>query len=258
MSQTAKTFLITGLVIATISVAGGFGTAFGQVMNSNSYQIQSDSVNFGGGASDSSNYSLEDTLGEIATGRSSSASYQIRAGYRQMQEVYLALVPAGDVTMSPSLGGITGGTSNGSTTVTVITDAPAGYETYLKASSSPAMQGINNGGTIADYTPAGSDPDFDFSVLATDAEFGFSPEGADVADKYLDDGVSCNVVSGSDTVDSCWGPLTITNELIAKRVSGNHPSGTDTVLKFRLTIGGAGLVLEDTYVATTTITAIAL
>lgn len=79
-------------------------------MTSTSYSIQSDSVNFGR-QGNSSSYRLEDTLGEVATGDSASASYNLHAGYQQMNVVYLAMTSASDVTMSPTLGGITGGTS---------------------------------------------------------------------------------------------------------------------------------------------------
>lgn len=255
-----KNSSITLLALTTLFIVttiGGFDIAQSAVMDSNNYSIQSDSVNFGGGFSESDNYAIQDTLGEIATGESSSDNYIIRAGYQQMNEVYLALVPADNVTMSPSLGGLSGGTSNGSTTITVTTDSPAGYAAYLKASQSPAMQGVNEGGTIANYTTATSTPDFTFAVANTDAEFGFSPEGDDVADEYLDDGADCNTGS-TDTTDACWGPVTTSDELIAERVSGNHPSGTETAIKFRLTIGDSGFVLEDTYVATTTVTVLAL
>lgn len=245
--------LYLSLLIALVSIPH----AFAQVMQSNSYQIQSDSINLGGGYSSSTSYRLEDTLGEIATGPSESASYRLRAGYQQMHEVYLALTGADDVAMSPALGGVTGGTANGSTTVTVTTDSASGYELSIVASSSPAMQGNVFSDTIANYTPTGVEPDFTFSVAAGAAEFGFTPEGVDIAQRYQDDAGSCNQV-GSDTTDACWDPLTTTPVIIATRASSNHPSGTDTVLKFRTVIGANANQLADTYTATTTITAVAL
>lgn len=230
---------------------------FGQMMSSPNYKIQSDSANFGGALSNSPNYRIEDTLGEIATGESSSANYKIKAGYQQMQEVYLAMTTAADVTMSPTLGGLTGGTSNGSTATTVTTDSPAGYQLFIKASSSPALQGFSGSASISDYTPAGLNPDFVFSVAAADGEFGFTPEGADIAQKYKDDGASCNTGS-SDASDACWNALSTSNDTISSRSTGNHPNGTPTTIKFRVTLGPSHFQLEDTYTATTTITAVAL
>jgi hypothetical protein len=249
--------IATAVVIAVVSSVA-FSSVFAAVMTSTSYSIQSDSVNVGGMQSDSASYSVEDTLGEIATGDSESTNFKIKAGYQQMTSSYIAITAASDVLMSPSLSGITGGTSNGSSAVTVTTDNPAGYGLYLKASSSPAMQGNANGGTIANYTRAASEPDFTFAVAASDAEFGFTPEGADVASEYLDNGTNTCSTGSTETTDSCWGAITTTNELIATRATGNHPSGTATTVKFRLTIGSSTIVLEDDYTATTTLTAVVL
>lgn len=226
-------------------------------MSSSNYKIQSDSVNFGGKLGSSASYVIEDTLGEVATGESSSANYKLKAGYQQMHEVYLAMTGAADVTMSPSLGGLSGGTSNGSTATTVTTDGAAGYQMSIKASSTPAMQGNSGNATIADYTPATSNPDFTFSVAATDGEFGFTPEGVDIAQKYKDNGSSCNTGS-SDAADSCWNALPSINETIASRSSANNPSGTLTTIKFRVTLGSSHFQLQDTYVATSTITVVSL
>ena len=258
-----KTTFFAGVsTLAMFLLVGNVSFVVAAVMSSSSYKIQSDSINFGGGQSSSANYKVEDTAGEIATGDSESANYKIKAGYQQMNVVYLAMTAVTDVILGPSLGGITGGTSDNSgadppTGTTVTTDGAAGYELYFKASSSPAMQGNTQGDTIANYTPAGADPDFTFSVPSTAAEFGFSPEGGDVAAEYLDNGSACNTGSG-ETADKCWNAVTTTNELIARRTSGNHPNGTATALKFRLTIGSSSFKIEDTYTATTTLTAVSL
>jgi len=53
-------------------------------MSSTNYLINWDSINIGGSDySSSTNYQMLDTLGELATGRSSSTNFQISAGYRQ-------------------------------------------------------------------------------------------------------------------------------------------------------------------------------
>lgn len=232
---------------------------FAEMMSSPNYKIQSDSANFGGALGSSPNYKIEDTLGEVATGESSSANYKLKAGYQQMNEVYLAMTNAADITMSPTLGGLSGGTSNGSTMTTVTTDSFAGYQLFIKASSSPALQGFSGNASISDYTPAGVNPDFTFSVAPADGEFGFTPEGTDIAQKYRDDGGStCNIVSGSDTADACWNSLSTSNETISSRTTSNHPNGTATTIKFRVTLGTSHFQLEDTYTATTTLTAVAL
>lgn len=241
----------TPLVLSMIVTVGA------QVRQSSSYRLESDSINFGGGFSSSTNYSQESTAGEIATGPASSTSYNLRAGYQQMgSDVYLAMNGGtSTVTMTPTIGGVSGGTSNGSTTVTVITDNSAGYQLDLKSSASPALQsGLSS---IADYVPSGANPDFTFTTTAVSAQFGFSPEGINVVQRYLDNGSSCNVGS-SNTTFSCWDGLSTSYRTIASGSASNYPSGATTTVYFRVGIGGSVLQQEGTYTATTTFTAIAL
>lgn len=239
--------ILTIVVLMLLQVAGA------QVMSSPSYQLLSDSANAGGGYSSSSNYVQESTVGEVATGPSDSTSFNLRAGYQQMQEVFLSLSAPANITMSPSLPGLTGGTSNGSTTVTVLTDSPAGYQMTIEAESNPAMQ-RGDGPTIDDYVGA---PDYTFTTGATDEHFGFTPTGVDVTDEFapvIAPGTSCG---GGGDVEAlvCWDGLSTTARVIAESASSNQPSGATTTLHFRVGIGGSASVLEGVYTATTTLTA---
>jgi len=230
------------LTVVTLSL---IGISDAQVRSSSNYQIQSDSVNVGGGLSTSTSYTQESTVGEIATGPADSTTYSLRAGYQQMQEVYLSLLVSNDVTMSPNLPGITGGTANGSTTFTVLTDSPSGYQLTIQAENNPAMQSGAN--SLTDYN-AGLEPDFSFIVGSSDALFGYTPEGVDVVPEFLDDGATC----GTDTQNAalaCWDGLT---------TSANHPSGATTTVHFRVGIGGSAGVMPGVYTATTTVTALPL
>ena len=245
--------LITVLVSFVCYSVGNFAVA--QVRQSTNYRIQSDSINIGGVYSSSTSYQLEDTTGEIATGESASASFSLKAGYQQMQESYLALTASADVVLSPSIGGLTGGTSNGSTSVTATTDNAAGYQLTISAENNPAMQkGVDS---IEDYAPAG-DPDFIFATSSTNAYFGYSPEGSDIVSRFKDNGSdTCNTGS-SDTALACWDGLSTSDVVISQSASSNHPSGTETSVRFRVDVGGSvGLVPGD-YIATTTLTLIAL
>jgi hypothetical protein len=241
--------LLTPLLLASLSLS------FAQVMQSGNYRIQSDSINFGGGFSTSTNYTLESTGGEIATGESSSASYKLKAGYQQMQEVYLSMSGFGAVTLSPSIPGISGGFSNGSTTVTIVTDSPSGYELLISSPSSPAM--VKGGDSIADYVPGGAVPDFTFTTDAADAHLGYTPEGVDIVTYFRDNGSVCGT-GGADASLSCWEGLSTTNRQVAQSQNPNHPNGATTTLNFRVGIGGSVYQPSGTYVATTTITALPL
>lgn len=257
VKNTSISTLVTIMVLLSVS---GISAVSAAVMTSSSYSIQNDSINFGGAQGNSASYKVEDTFGEVGTGDSSSASYNLYAGYQQMDVVSdITMSAAADVTMSPTLGGITGGTSNGSSATTVTTSGSAGYALYIKASSSPAMQGNSQGDFIDNFTTGVAGiPDFFFLVGSTQAVFGFTPEGTDVAAKYRDDGGGACNTGSSDTVDRCWNAVSTSNELIATRATSNSPAGTVTTIKFRIELGSSTFTVEDTYTATTTLTAVAL
>lgn len=239
----------------TVLVAFLLQVGSAQVMESNNYKMQSDSVNAGGGLSNSETYRLEDTAGEIATGNSTSTSFNLRAGYQQMQEVYISISAIPDVVLSPNLGGVTGGTSTGSTTFMVTTDSPAGYTATIEASSNPALQSGSN--SIADYVPVGVVPDFTFITDPSEAHLAYSPEGSDIAVRFQDAGSVCGV-AGSDTPNRCFDGLSTSPVEILRRTSPNHPDGSTTTVRFSVGIGGTINVPEGVYVATTTITALPL
>ncbi len=239
--------VLTTIVLVLLSVANA------QVRTSPSYQLQSDSVNFAGGLSTSTNYSLESTAGEIATGPSDSATYKLRAGYQQMQEVFLSLTDAANVLLTPNIGGLTGGVSNGSTSVSVLTDSPSGYQLTIQAESAPAM---NKGAdSIADYV-ASSTPaaDYTFITPSSAAYFGFSPEGSDITNYFKDNGTACGV-GALDSTLACWTGLSTTEILIAEG-GANQPNGATTTINFRVGVGSSAGVIAGTYIATTTLTAL--
>jgi hypothetical protein len=224
-----------------------------QVRSSTNYQLQSDSINIGGGLSNSTNYTQESTVGEAGTGRSSSTNYQLRAGYQQMQEVYISLSDPGDVTLEPDLPGITGGTANGSTTVTVITDSPSGYSLTIGAENSPAMRSGAN--SIADHITITT---YNFLVPAASARFGYSVFGNDTVAEFRHDGSLCSGSGPTNTQEQCWRGLTTSGFSIAEGTGSNHPSGATTTVYFRIGITANAGVATGLYTATTTLTALPL
>jgi hypothetical protein len=243
-----QSFVLTALIFSVVSVG------LAQVRSSTNYQIQSDSINVGGGYSSSTNYQQESTVGEVATGRSTSTSYSLRAGYQQMQEVFLSLAGAADLTMDTALGGLTGGTSSASGTYTVITDNPAGYQLTIEAQNAPAMQ--KGSDSIADYDDGGV-ADTTFTVGATEALFGYTVDGVDTSQYFLDSAGTCG--SGStDSSFACWTGLNTAPHTVAQGPAANQPDGATTTVHFRIGIGGNAMVIAGEYVATTTITALPL
>lgn len=244
---------ISAVVTLLLLVAVQVGLA--QVATSTNYQLQSDSINFGGGYSSSTNYQQESTFGEIATGNSTSTNYSLYAGYQQMQEVFLSMTAPANVELEPNLSGLTGGTSNGSTTVTVTTDSPAGYTLTLESQTDPAMQsGIYS---IDDYDE-GVDADYSFLVTAGIAHLGFSPSGVDITQAFRDNNSGTCGVGSYDNNLACWAGLTTLGTVIAEGADSNHPNGATTTISFRVGIGSGAGVVTGVYTATTTLTALPL
>lgn len=251
-----KTLRFAMLVFLFILASASVSPQLNAQMAGTAYKIPLDSINVGGRDGSSGAYSLFDTVGEIATGDSNSASYGLNAGFIGAQLTYLAISSGSDVSMSPAIAGVSGGAGTGSTVWTVTTDNPAGYSLLIKASTNPALQSI--GSSFADYTTAGAAPDYSWTVASADSEYGFTPEGVDIIQRYLDNGSSCNAVAGSDTADKCWDKLTTSDQEIARRANGNHPSGTTTTVKMQAEVGSAHIQPNGTYSATITVTAVAL
>jgi hypothetical protein len=240
--------LLTPLLFFSIPSVGA------QVRQSTNYKIESDSINFGGGLSSSTNYRLESTAGELGTGNSSSTNYNLHAGYQQMVNSFISMSAPSSVIMTPSIGGVTGGTSNGSTSVTVTTDSPAGYSLSINASQSPAMKSGSN--SILDYVPSGA-PDYTFTTSAADSHLGYSPSGVNTVARFKDNGSACNT-GALETALACWDGLSTTPVIVAQSASANTPSGATTTVYFRVGIGSTVSQAVGIYTATTTLTAISL
>jgi len=243
------------LLFITWFLIGGTCSVFA-VMSSSNYKISVDSINVGGIDQGSASYRLKDTIGEIATDESKSASYRVKAGYQQLvvaAEYSISLSSPPDIIMSPTIGGLTGGMSTGTASWTIITDNPTGYTASIKANSSPALK--KGADSFSDYTPAGLNPDFTWVVADTDAEFGFTPEGSDIVQKYRDNGTGCNTGT-LDTSNSCWYYFSTTDENIAFSSVSNQPDGTATTVKFRAEVGNSRFQKEGNYTATIIFTAV--
>ncbi|MDD5433679.1 MAG: hypothetical protein PHE77_03460 [Candidatus Pacebacteria bacterium] len=247
-------FAFPSLLLLAIFL-GFINSVFAESMESSGYKIQADSINVGGVKQTSDNYQSEDTIGEIGTGLSSSDNYLLQAGYQQMQEVYLGLsLSTVSVTMSPDIGGLSGGVSNGSTTASVITDSPSGYSLSVKASTAPAMATSTD--SFDDYTPQTADPDFTWLISNTTSAFGFTPEGTDIVQKFQDNGVdTCNTGS-TDTPDACWYRFATSTQTIAQKTISNHPAGSATSLKLKAESGTNHIQIAGQYQAVITITAV--
>lgn len=228
----------------------------GQVRTSTNYKIERDSINIGGGYSTSTSYQSQDTIGDVATGYSTSTSFELLAGYQQsLEQTYISISSPSDINMN-SINGLTGGTSTSSAAWTVITNNNSGYSVAIKTTTNPALKSIND--QFDDYSTSTADPDFNFSISATTAEFGYSPSGSHIVNRFRDDGINCNIISGGDSLYKCWDGLSTADETIASSASPNDPAGTVTTVHFEAESGNQKILTAGNYTANITLTAIAL
>lgn len=172
--------------------------------------------------------------------------------------------PATNIVLGPAIDVSLGGQASGETQVVVVTNDHLGYSMTVTASSSLGMIG-NASSTL--YIPSYVTstplvPDYNFTVPANTAYYGYTVEASTTSDlvtAFKDNSTVCGVVAGSDTSDKCWISANTTPFTVINRSSVTPLSGATTTLKFLIVINSnpSPAIPNDTYVATTTLTATA-
>ena len=206
--------------------------------------------------------SLEPAIGYATV----SASSQFTVSQTVTSEISFATT-ASNVIMktaggATSIGGITGGTTYGATSVAVRTNNLTGYNMTIQASSSLGMQGT---ASTTNYIPAyvtGTPgvPDYSFSAETNSAGFGYTVNASstgDVVQLFRNSSSACNSAIGTPDGSHCWIAATSTALEIINRSLPTPNTGATTTLNFQVTIGSSPspMIPNDTYVATTTLTA---
>ncbi len=210
------------------------GLAVAAVSSSSNYQIAADSISIGGGSSAGTSYSVDQTVGEVATGLSSSGSYVVNAGYQALLGGEIVVTSPGDVSLASSLAINEGGQVN-ATSSWVITSEGGGYQFSVRATTDPALKGSGARGTsisINDYAGA---PDFDWLVGAGESGFGFSPEGVDLVATFKNNGLVCG--AGTATTGHCWDGFATTATTVAQSIGAVTNRVLD--LKLRAELGSS-------------------
>lgn len=247
-------YLLFFLFTIFFSIFCPWNIMLAEVMGSSSYKIQSDTVNIGGQDSSSASYNLKDTVGEVGTGDSNSANYNMHAGFWQMQSSYLAISSPPDLALA-SIGGLSYQASEGTISWTVTTDNPAGYSMSIASTTTPSLKSAFD--SFADYTPAGSNPDYNFNNLPANSSFGFSPEGTEVNSRFKDNGLVCGTGSG-ETAGKCWDGLSTTPKVLADSVSSNQPTGSVVIARLRAETGADHIQTSGNYTGTIVVTVVTL
>jgi hypothetical protein len=203
----------------------------------------------------STNYSLESTLGEISS-IASTTERILSSGYQAMSlDTFVEVTAPSAIALFPDLESLGGDFSTGSGDWHVLTNNNAGYSLSVRAASTPALAATSD--SFADYDPSGSDPDYAWDLAPTESFFGYSPEGDDTVDRFLDNGVSCNTGT-SNTADRCWDGFSTSDTAVASGAADNYPTGADITLKLRAEVGASRTQAVGSYQADIIVTVVSL
>ena len=193
----------------------------------------------------------------VVTGQAGTGPHVFTVSQEITGELSFSVAPD-DVTLLPSIQGLTGGTGSGTVTFGINTNDPDGYRVTIEFddAASDVMQQVNGTGTIPNYGGSVTE-DFEEEVGDNQAAFAFTVEGPRAATTFRRSGTSCNESEGTADATTCWW-------------LGNTSGGTDIVngsgtandeqhtLHFRVHVNEnpSPALEEGFYRATATITAI--
>jgi hypothetical protein len=154
-----------------------------------------------------------------------------------------------DLTLSPNVAGISGGTATGETTWNIITNAHNGYSLQWKASTA---QMINTDSDLINaYTPTLPDTPETWSINTNVSEWGGRLKSTsttyDSSKWGIDDGVS-----------SKWLNIRITDYEVVQRNSKTSPSGDFQTIQFKAEVGNNSFQESGHYSTQVTVTAVTL
>ena len=225
-------FIIVIMLAVTILPTNGFlNPALAYTMSSGGYRIESDSdLGTTGGTGSTTNYVFRDTMGEVSSGGSSSTLFKLKAGYQEMQEVFISVSSPADINLG-SIPGITGGTVNGTVYWNVNADGSAGFDMKLSAGTIPAMK-LDASYYMDNYSTT---PTLGWTVNSGEAKFGYTVIPATTADavaSFKDNGASCG---GGGNAGNCWAGFDSTNQTsVIHRTTRTDPAGETEGIKFQV------------------------
>ena len=162
----------------------------------------------------------------------------------------------GNVSMSPSIPGMTGNLGSpatGSVTWNVKTSNSAGFNMGIEASQTNALS-LDSTYYFADYSA--TSPELWSSPGSGVAEFGFAVDSetpADTVAVFNDDGSTCG--SGTTGSGICWDGFDgATSILVISRSTNTDSTGEDEMIKFQAE-SNAKFLESGNYTATVTVTA---
>ena len=172
--------------------------------------------------------------------------------------------PTSNIVLSPAIGGLSGGIATGKTSFSILSNDTAGYSVTITASSSLGMIGnASSSNVITAYKPAAPNvPDYTFAVNnASGVAFGYTVDATtstDLAPAFLtNNSNACNTGSTDPALAHCWLNASTTAFTIINRTQPTFSGAANYMIAFQTTVNANPnpIIPNDTYVATTTLTA---
>lgn len=162
---------------------------------------------------------------------------------------------ANDVTMNTTIGGETGGTSLGSTTVAITTNDSAGYTLGISFANDTGMQHATLAEFINMYgTTTASTPDYDMNLGATSHGFAYSVSSTNAVAAFLNNGATCGAGS-NNSYNNCWVMNQTPTSAFTIVDSSSSATAEQTVIGFQVQVAGSSGLSNGFYYATSTLTA---
>jgi len=134
-------------------------------MSSTNYYIYADTIDVGGSFGTSTSYSLQDSVGGVSLGISTSTSYEVLGGYQSMEKGSLSFSLSGN---SIDFATPAAATLVSSTIVaTINTDSNTGYTLSISNVSGTALSSVTDGAVDG----VGSAEEYGLAVSGTHASF---------------------------------------------------------------------------------------
>jgi len=195
----------------------------------------------------------------VVVGQSDSDSREFTITQAVSEEVSF-IVPPNNVEMDQTLSGLTGGTSNGSTTFSIATNDAAGYSVEISFATAGDRKVLlfDDDNSIGFESVSGFVNDLTEPDEGEAGLFGYSVVGNHVDSSFGDDGSVCDS-STTGTSDACFHMqgTPSTGVTIINNPNATDPAGDENSIVFRAVIGPDPdpTLPSGNYTATATLTA---
>lgn len=160
---------------------------------------------------------------------------------------------SGDISMNgAAIGGETGGTRTGSTTVAITTNDSSGYTLAIRFFDATGMEHASLADEITYY--ATTTPDFNMGLGGAVSAFAYSVSSTNAVSSFLNNGSACGAGAIS-SADNCYVMHTTPTSDFTIVDSSTSATAEPTVIGFQVIVGASSGLANGFYYATTTLTA---